>query len=390
MGLYYPYIHFKDEQWLRIAALYWARMARIVPDDYPLRDSEDVRRLAGELGFVKNLAPSERVKGEVGKEFADLVRKKGEALVARYGVHLRDQWPPDPYSMQVAGPVGPEASLGWIHVDKVDFQLRNALIDSGLGLNNRGGDPMWVGVHPRLAAVYMSALAEGLGRANLLSPVTDESLSHLAVGGWPLPRLAQALLDQRLTDAAPGVDQLADALAVLAIGYVVPRNLSNIPVTKIVQLRREHAAELDAFRTHVANLAVDLGQLAKVEDPALLTEHLRVVYETKLAPAKRELERGLRSAGVDTAMGAMNVQLAAPALLTSTAALAGATVHPLVALGGALVVGAIPVLRKHRAARKGQTEETPVAYLMHVERGLAPNTLLNWCREHLYRFLGRD
>jgi hypothetical protein len=50
----------------------------------------------------------------------------------------------------------------------------------------------------------------------------------------------------------------------------------------------------------------------------------------------RDLDRGLRSAGVDTVTGAMNVQLAVPALLTSGAAIVAATIHPLVALGGAI------------------------------------------------------
>ncbi|MFF4398613.1 hypothetical protein [Streptomyces sp. NPDC001480] len=39
MGLYYPYIHFRGEQWLKLAALYWPRIARVVPDGYTVRDS---------------------------------------------------------------------------------------------------------------------------------------------------------------------------------------------------------------------------------------------------------------------------------------------------------------------------------------------------------------
>ncbi len=25
MGLYYPYVHFRDERWLKLAALYWPK-----------------------------------------------------------------------------------------------------------------------------------------------------------------------------------------------------------------------------------------------------------------------------------------------------------------------------------------------------------------------------
>ena len=31
IGLYYPFIHFKDEAWLKAITLYWDRVKRIVP-----------------------------------------------------------------------------------------------------------------------------------------------------------------------------------------------------------------------------------------------------------------------------------------------------------------------------------------------------------------------
>lgn len=37
IGLYYPYIHFRDEKWMKIAALYWPRMARVVPHGFPVQ-----------------------------------------------------------------------------------------------------------------------------------------------------------------------------------------------------------------------------------------------------------------------------------------------------------------------------------------------------------------
>ncbi len=41
-GLYYPFIHFKDEGWLKLTALYWDGMKRIVPSGARLRDSDEV------------------------------------------------------------------------------------------------------------------------------------------------------------------------------------------------------------------------------------------------------------------------------------------------------------------------------------------------------------
>ena len=66
-GLYYPFIHFKDDGWLKLTALYWDKMARIVPSSYRRvgdsrvvleRDSYVTRELA-EIDFIRNLSPSE-------------------------------------------------------------------------------------------------------------------------------------------------------------------------------------------------------------------------------------------------------------------------------------------------------------------------------------------
>jgi len=52
MAVYYPYIHFRDERWLKVAALYWPWMVRIVSPDYPTRDSRLVAILKDELDLV--------------------------------------------------------------------------------------------------------------------------------------------------------------------------------------------------------------------------------------------------------------------------------------------------------------------------------------------------
>jgi hypothetical protein len=44
-GLYYPYFHIRDERWLKIAALYWPKIIRVVPDGYPTANDTDTRIL---------------------------------------------------------------------------------------------------------------------------------------------------------------------------------------------------------------------------------------------------------------------------------------------------------------------------------------------------------
>jgi hypothetical protein len=53
IGLYYPFIHFKDDAWIKLAALYWDKMGRIVPRGYRTSDSDTVKQLANESGFIR-------------------------------------------------------------------------------------------------------------------------------------------------------------------------------------------------------------------------------------------------------------------------------------------------------------------------------------------------
>jgi hypothetical protein len=52
-ALYYPFIHFPDDEWVKLAALYWNRIARIVPPGYTTHDSPVVKAFGD--SFVHNL-----------------------------------------------------------------------------------------------------------------------------------------------------------------------------------------------------------------------------------------------------------------------------------------------------------------------------------------------
>jgi hypothetical protein len=48
IALYYPYIHVRDEAWLKYAALYWPKMGRLRPPDYGTTDSPVAQMLKRE------------------------------------------------------------------------------------------------------------------------------------------------------------------------------------------------------------------------------------------------------------------------------------------------------------------------------------------------------
>src|SRR4051812_4547526 len=97
IGLYYPFIHFQDDAWVKLAALYWARLARIVSSGYATHDSRVVRALGED--FVLNLAPLGAAPS-LNERFVKVLTTHSEKLRATYGVDQAKAWKPDPVTVQ--------------------------------------------------------------------------------------------------------------------------------------------------------------------------------------------------------------------------------------------------------------------------------------------------
>ncbi len=273
IGLYYPFIHFKDEAWLKLTVLYWDKMARIVPQGYQLDDSDVVKQLAAELDFIRNYAPAGETV-EVGEKFLKLLQQHESALRTRYDVSQRDQWPDDPVTLARA-PKGADPKLAYVFYEKMSPELQNALVETSLALPERFDDPRWVGMHPKLVDAYIAALAEEMASTRVLHPLTDETLDHLTVVGWTMERLAQALLDvPMLHGPALTENEIEANLAMVSLQLVIPEGIAHVPIKKIIMLRQQYTAELARLQEHLHTFASTLEQLKGIEDPQVLWDHL--------------------------------------------------------------------------------------------------------------------
>jgi hypothetical protein len=84
-AVYYPYIHIRDGRWLKVAALYWPHIVRIVSPGYPTRNSSLVDVLTDELGFVINHTPDQEARALAG-EFAQTISDLGPDELTRLRV----------------------------------------------------------------------------------------------------------------------------------------------------------------------------------------------------------------------------------------------------------------------------------------------------------------
>lgn len=272
-ALYYPFIHFKNDSWLKLSALYWDRMGRIVPYEYQPEDSEIVKELGS---FVKTLRPA-WVSPKFGETFVEFAQEHGKKLRKRYGVDKVDQWPVIPPSQQpptAGGPSGSDPRLSYVYYEKMKINLRSILQQSGIALPDQH-DPRWIGMHPRMARVYMTALADELAGECGLYPLTDTTLDHLAVGGWTIGRLAQALLgDVTIVRSHQKSREVESVAACVAIQTVLPKDIDRISVDKILEFRETYPHERANFQEYIRDFVTPREWLQDVRDRKVLEQRL--------------------------------------------------------------------------------------------------------------------
>jgi hypothetical protein len=250
LGLYFPFIHFRDEAWLKLTSLYWDRMGRIVPTEYGLRDSDTVRELK-ENDYVVNYQPSGRAQAETAQDFHAVIATYGDRLVRRYGLHLSSNWPDDAATVRSRAAQFGNPKLAYVFSPKLSPDLIDDL--EGLGLAERGGrrDPYWIGMHPKLAAIYMTALAERMAARRGALPIGDDALSHVCVGVASMEDMAEALLNDEDRQTPAPSHEAEILMAGLAIKTVVPADLNGLPTRTLVKFRDRYAGERAAFQVQV-------------------------------------------------------------------------------------------------------------------------------------------
>ncbi|GAB2814889.1 DUF6236 family protein [Streptomyces daliensis] len=425
IGLYYPYIHFRSDAWLKTAALYWPHMARVVPGDYALRDSRTVRALADDLGFITAVGPA-RTAEAVAPVFLEVIERYGEGLSRLYGRPGRGlalwqsepqphawpelpapnvdseprapfAWSPEPgQTWEVPAPAYREGdgrgtpALAGLSYQEVAPALRTALYESGLAVEaqrsrfGRGDALPWVAMAAPLVWVYKCVFTEHLARAGGYAPTTDQEFAHMTSDDWTAERIARVLVggqpgpppsEPEGPEGGKGPGR-ATAMAMLAVEIVVPADIARVPVEKIVKLRTDHRAEFDAFTAAVSGLAAELHEdLATVVDPESRELRLRLAIRNRLTTPLDELRKAMRGLRFSTAVDTLTMKVELPSAVTAVAgsALVG---EPVV---GGIVGGAIALAGVRRAASRQRQEllrGSPVAYLLALERGLRPAPLL--------------
>jgi hypothetical protein len=165
-------------------------------------------------------------------------------------------------------------------------------------------------------------------------------------------------------------------VGLLAIRIVVPEELADVPVRKIVELRNRHSSEFEAFNAAITEPVATLrSELAEVTLPEARDRYIQLEVDRRFALPLEDLRRAMKGLGVETAFSAANLKFEVPA---AVATVAGGAVAGEPVLGAALCAAfAFAGLRRTATQQRDALLATsPAAYLLSIEQGLEPPSRL--------------
>jgi hypothetical protein len=389
-GLYYPYIHFRSgDDWVKLAALYWDELYRIVPNDDQPEDSNVISdfRVQGGIeqgGFVKAVWPGRgsEVVSAAFEEFINGNRKR----IAYYKLTNKAKWPPTPSEwLSRCGEAEAETKLARVFYGKLSEGLRKILVDESLAEDHPNDLELWM--NPKLAFVFMTALAEEIAQAHGFQPLTDSVVGQIAVNGCTPKRLGELLLGEVPQRSATATEAEA-ILANIAISNHVPADISKMDVSEIIDFRRQNLAALVGFRDWVHSLTQSWDWLQGIKDNGTLNDRLRERYKVEMEPRIEALKSEMRVQKVKTALATIGISIAIPAAVNPIAGLFGVTADQTFGDIAGIALGLDSVLVD---SQKGllESQNKQGAYLLRLKGRRRPSYMVSAVRKKVAQLRGR-
>jgi hypothetical protein len=383
IGLYYPYIHFRDSAWLKRATLYWDKLARIVPeaDDVNAEDTDLVRELKHDSDFIEDLRPTHQT-NKVGRRFLRLMQTHERELRSKYGLA---RWEgrligTHPYKRRHVG----DDLVAEVYSEKLSNRLREALVETQLAYSPPYANHLLM--HRKLAGVYMTVLADAMA-GKVYQPTTDHIRNHFAVMGGNMQHIKEVLLPSK-SKCHAGMKTLdTSRVAMFAIQMAVPKNIEAVSVKDLLRFRKSYKDEVAEFRKDVTSFVHDHQVMSSfVSRPQDLQRALEEAYHNKLEKKLNEVDAIVRKTWHETAFAMLYV---------SPMALVGKAIptffgleEPISTTIAAIALAGIPVVRQKRKELKSQIG--PAAYLLHAKESFAPTStrtvsFKKWTRNFFFR-----
>ncbi|MDO3686168.1 DUF6236 family protein [Micromonospora sp. C28ISP2-4] len=382
-GLYFPFVHIRDDDWLKMAALYWPSVRRLVPADYIKHDRATARTLSS-AGVLRDEDPA-RLIPHLSWDLARALHDNADRLIEKFSIDRAFvDWNSE---QQFQGSPEREPQLGWIHVTKFPSDVLQDLQEIGLAHVGRHSEQLshhappedWIGLHPAVAGAYMTALASSISKAARFEPLTDQDDLRVATTSSDVGAALGLLMGRKAepVNSAYAFESNIDAYVMLALQYARPTNLASVSANKILQCRSDLAEELIAFREYVVAQREELADLASTPVRHRRLEAFAAHVEKTVEIPLRKLEKGLALHKLEpTRSLIVTGSLVPPAAATALGAMPPATATT---VGALAAVGA--AWWQINSVRESAKTNSPVGYLLDARDRLTSKNLATQVRK---------
>lgn len=342
-ALYYPHVDLSNDDWLKVAALYYDGISRIVPAGMHPRDSRVARHLIEHTDFVRNIDPAPNA-DETAADFLNFAKKYLQDLEYRNRLER---------SMIELTRNSPTVR---IYAAKLSDHLRIELPRLGLAFHpDVDKSEHWEEYEfrrPVTGAMYMACLANRMAGERGLPLVSDHPSYQ-----W----LIRGIQDESSRFA--GSEDRSYLLGSAVIESVIPENLADTDIKDIVAFRTQHEAERHRFYNAINCLAKDIPNIQDADSLKDCLDH----HSETIKDAVKDLRLSLAGAGIACSLGFMGLSVPAWARALQNAPHFGAGAA--VATSGVLTM-ACGILAKDGLNYYRAKQGSPYSYVLSIQRGL--------------------
>jgi len=328
-ALYYPYIHFRDIEWLKATLLCFPQVSRMAPSG---------------LKWEQNA---------ISDAFNNLTNERGERLINEIYINPGETSPTykvqerllknlrnnldflkSNYSRLITTKTIPKKEVWRLHFEKMNSELWDFLIENDLGWNdddkniNKPEFDTWVYMHPLIGETIMSIIAIELANQNGLDIVSDSEKIHCALSSRDENLvLANLFNDSPLGTETPVPTKVNELASVVLTTQFDLKKLSPAQISELIK----EGKDLRRFKEAIVPIATSI---ADIQDPDKRKKEFE--YKAKVVIEEwKKYEKKLPSFALD----ALNktAQIKVPAWLATTSLTGTSLINPVIG-GGILLV----------------------------------------------------
>jgi hypothetical protein len=359
-ALYYPHINLTNKNWVKHALLFWDKISRIVPQSVEPSDSEDIIRMKSDFDFIEDYHPKPWDTTNTFHDFSNELRtiiESDQFFNERYFVmdphrrnYMRDYENKRRFFSELV-----QTSGTYIHIEKMDPRMKEFLFQIGVAIPGRNEWEDWIKVDSEIGLLYMTYFAKCISKNQSLPIVTDVETSFSASNHF----------ESRINSDYNA--QFEYHLGNLLIDTIVPKNINDVPIDKIIDIRRKYDDERRLFFGEVSDLS---NSISGIDNGNALKDALK--HHSKLIlKSTKDLEHLYNSQGIETINKFLSISI--PSTLASLTEYVPSSAKPFIASGG-IIFGLISAAKSVKK-EKLELKSNPKSYLLNLKSELSGDNL---------------